>query len=313
MDLSGLNRDVTIAQYGTVDIGLKGGFTVDSSTVAFVTDPEGEIKNAIDSLKKGYGDAAKTTEEIYEKSVVLYERTKSLIGDMVKQNIEDKTLKMPTNITMLVEDTGVILIRNPDGTTELYSSNQQRLENEAMNNAKYHFQDTDVGRMVLVEENQDDSLKYKLNILLENHAVVCVQTETILFDSNLIKITKLDGVQLIGDGKGKVTYTLNTDRLEYVNTTTVGQYKLEASSLGDATVSLGNSVPGPNQFGISKEGLLAGIEISEPVSSKGTKVYTNTKVIVKPDGIAAIGAVIMLSNPEIGIPAGAKIIYDATK
>ncbi|HSV97265.1 MAG TPA: hemagglutinin repeat-containing protein [Spirochaetota bacterium] len=80
-DLSGLNRDVTKAQYGTVDIGLKGGFTVDSSTVAFVTDPEGEIKNAIDSLKKGYGDAAKTTEEIYEKSVVMYERTTNFIND----------------------------------------------------------------------------------------------------------------------------------------------------------------------------------------------------------------------------------------
>ncbi len=79
-DLSGLNRDVTKAQYGTVDIGLKGGFTVDSSTVAFVTNPVGEIKNAIDSLKKGYGDAAKTTEEIYAQSIVLYEKAGEIIG-----------------------------------------------------------------------------------------------------------------------------------------------------------------------------------------------------------------------------------------
>jgi len=79
-DLSGLNRDTSISQYGTVDIGLKGGFTVDSSTVAFVTNPEGEIKNAIDSLKKGYGDAAKTTEEIYAQSIVLYEKAGEIIG-----------------------------------------------------------------------------------------------------------------------------------------------------------------------------------------------------------------------------------------
>ncbi len=67
-DLSGLNRDVTKAQYGTVDIGLKGGFTVDSSTVAFVTNPVGEIKNAITSLEKGYNDAKKTTVDQYQRT-----------------------------------------------------------------------------------------------------------------------------------------------------------------------------------------------------------------------------------------------------
>jgi len=72
-DLSGLNRDVTIAQYGTVDIGLKGGFTVDSSTVALVTNPEGEIKNAINALEKGFYDAEKTTREVYEKTENLIE------------------------------------------------------------------------------------------------------------------------------------------------------------------------------------------------------------------------------------------------
>jgi len=67
-DLSKLNRDVTKAQYGTVDIGLKGGVTVDSSTVAFVTNPVGEIKNAITSLEKGYNDAKKTTVDQYQRT-----------------------------------------------------------------------------------------------------------------------------------------------------------------------------------------------------------------------------------------------------
>ncbi len=67
-DLSGLNRDVTKAQYGTVDIGLKGGFTVDSSTVALVTDPGKQITIAIDSVETGIYDAGKTASEIYEKT-----------------------------------------------------------------------------------------------------------------------------------------------------------------------------------------------------------------------------------------------------
>jgi hypothetical protein len=69
-DLSGLNRDITKAQYGTVDIGLKGGFTVDSSTVAFVTNPEKQITIAIDSVEK-----------VYDKSIILYERTTNFINE----------------------------------------------------------------------------------------------------------------------------------------------------------------------------------------------------------------------------------------
>ncbi len=79
-DLSKLNRDVTISQYGTVNIGLKGGFTVDSSTVDFVTDPGKKITDAIDSLEKGYNDAKKTTEEIYAESVIIYEKTGNLLS-----------------------------------------------------------------------------------------------------------------------------------------------------------------------------------------------------------------------------------------
>ena len=67
-DLSGLNRDVTKSQYQTVDIGLTGAFTLDSSTVALVTDPVGEIKNAITSLEKGYNDAKKTTVDQYQRT-----------------------------------------------------------------------------------------------------------------------------------------------------------------------------------------------------------------------------------------------------
>jgi hypothetical protein len=63
-DLSGLNRDVTIAQYGTVGIGLEGAFTLDSSTVALVTSPITTIKETHEALKKGYNDAKKIKEFI---------------------------------------------------------------------------------------------------------------------------------------------------------------------------------------------------------------------------------------------------------
>jgi hypothetical protein len=56
-----------------VDIGLEGGFTVDSSTVALVADPEGQIKDAINALEKGFYDAEKTTSEVYEKTGNLIE------------------------------------------------------------------------------------------------------------------------------------------------------------------------------------------------------------------------------------------------
>jgi len=306
-DLSGLNRDVTKSQYQTVDIGLTGAFTLDSSTVALVTDPGKQITDAIDSLERGYNDAKKTTEEIYEKFVFLYERTSNLIaGDGFQTDSEvkyDKIQKIINNSPMFIDDNGIMIIRNSDGTTDSYSSNQQRLENEAMSNAK----------MILVGDNENNALAYKVKELLENHAVVCVQTETVLIDNDYFKITKLDGVQLRGDGEGKATFTLNTQQVEYITSTGNAQYKFEASTSGQVTATLGNSVPGLNQFGISKEGLLVGLELSEPINAKGANVFTNSTVVVKPGGIAAIGAVLILSNPELGIPAGAKIIYDATK
>jgi len=101
-DLSGLNRDITKAQYGTVDIGLKGGFTVDSSTVALVTSPIKTIAETYAALEKGYEDAAKTTEEIYEKSVVLYERTTNLIND--KGFYTDKEIRINECIQMWNDD-----------------------------------------------------------------------------------------------------------------------------------------------------------------------------------------------------------------
>jgi len=84
--LAALKRDVSKSQYGTVDMGFQGGLTVDSSTVAMVktlvtTNPKDIYDNARTELEKGYEDAAKTTEEIYEKSVVLYEKTTNYIGE----------------------------------------------------------------------------------------------------------------------------------------------------------------------------------------------------------------------------------------
>ncbi len=68
-DLSKLNRDVKISRYSTVDVGLQGGFTVDSSTVNLLTtNPKNTVKNTIDAFEKGYEDAKETTLVIYEKS-----------------------------------------------------------------------------------------------------------------------------------------------------------------------------------------------------------------------------------------------------
>ncbi|MGV7928471.1 MAG: hypothetical protein AB2L13_06135 [Spirochaetota bacterium] len=80
-DLSGLNRDITKAQYGTVDIGLKGGFTVDSSTVALVTSPIKTIAETYAALEKGYEDAAKTSADIYAESIIMYEKTGNWIDE----------------------------------------------------------------------------------------------------------------------------------------------------------------------------------------------------------------------------------------
>ncbi len=72
-DISKLNRDVTTARYGTVDVGFKGGVTIDSSTVAMITSPIKTAKDTYNALKTGYIDAKETT-------VGLYEKTGNLVG-----------------------------------------------------------------------------------------------------------------------------------------------------------------------------------------------------------------------------------------
>jgi hypothetical protein len=67
-DLTKLNRDVTISQYGTVDVRLKGAVTVDSSTVDMMTSPVKTMKETYASLEKGYNDAKKTTYDLYDKT-----------------------------------------------------------------------------------------------------------------------------------------------------------------------------------------------------------------------------------------------------
>jgi len=55
-NLSKLNRDTAISQYGTVDVGLKGAFTVDSTTVDFVTAPVKTLAETYAAIEKGYED-----------------------------------------------------------------------------------------------------------------------------------------------------------------------------------------------------------------------------------------------------------------
>jgi len=51
--LTKLNRDLTVAQYNTKEGGLKGGFTIDNTTVEFLSDIDGTIINTANEVKKG--------------------------------------------------------------------------------------------------------------------------------------------------------------------------------------------------------------------------------------------------------------------
>ncbi len=91
-DLSKLNRDTTISQYGTVNVGFKGGVTIDSSTVHMVTvlvttnpkDLYNDIKNEI---LRDWNDTKETTVGLYEKSENLVSYGKfGLDGDYDVQN-----------------------------------------------------------------------------------------------------------------------------------------------------------------------------------------------------------------------------------
>ena len=124
-DLSGLNRDVTKAQYGTVDIGLKGGFTVDSSTVALVTSPIKTITETYAALEKGYEGAKRTSADIYAESIIIYEKAGNLIsygvfgldGDFEVQN---------ARVRDQLERYGIML--SFDGEAGLYKGRTIRLE-----------------------------------------------------------------------------------------------------------------------------------------------------------------------------------------
>ena len=68
-DLSKLNRDVSISQYGTKEGGLQGGFTVDTTLIDTITSPVETLNRTLDQLEKGY-DAAKETTTMIAKEVV---------------------------------------------------------------------------------------------------------------------------------------------------------------------------------------------------------------------------------------------------
>ncbi|MBN2400761.1 MAG: hemagglutinin repeat-containing protein [Spirochaetes bacterium] len=78
-DLLKLNRDVNKAQYQTVDVGLSGGFTVDSTTVNVMLHPIATVENTIAALVQGYRDGRETTEKIAKTTVEMYERSTNLL------------------------------------------------------------------------------------------------------------------------------------------------------------------------------------------------------------------------------------------
>ena len=71
----GLKRDVTLAQYNTKEGGLQGGFTVDDTTVDFVSHPIDTTGLAAADILFGINDAANTTVDIYNEAGEVVEKT----------------------------------------------------------------------------------------------------------------------------------------------------------------------------------------------------------------------------------------------
>jgi filamentous hemagglutinin len=88
-DLSKLKRDVTVAQYGTVDVGLKGQMLVDSSTVDMfktvynlITDTDKTVEKLqktwdddVNNFKEGVGDVAYVGGRLVNNAGMAIERT----------------------------------------------------------------------------------------------------------------------------------------------------------------------------------------------------------------------------------------------
>lgn len=75
----GLKRDVTLAQYNIKEGGLKGGFTVDDTTVDFVSHPIDTTGYAMADVLFGINDAMDTTVLIYNETGEVVEKTGNLI------------------------------------------------------------------------------------------------------------------------------------------------------------------------------------------------------------------------------------------
>ena len=109
-----------------MDIGLKGGFTVDSSTVDFVTSPIKTIAETYAAVEKGYEDAKRTSADIYAESIIIYEKAGNLIsygvfgldGDFEVQN---------ARVRDQLERYGIEL--SFDGEAGLYKGRTIKLEN----------------------------------------------------------------------------------------------------------------------------------------------------------------------------------------
>ncbi len=74
-DLSMLHRDVATAQYGTVDVGLKGGVTADKKLMDMIRRPDETMQQFV----AAYYAAKKDVNEIIQTGENLYQRTNNLI------------------------------------------------------------------------------------------------------------------------------------------------------------------------------------------------------------------------------------------
>ena len=170
----------------------------------------------------------------------------------------------------------------------------------------------------------------KVQELIKNNAVVCIQTEDKV-ENQYYVLTKNDGVQLNGKGeKGKAVYTVNTSAIEYVvEKEGILSTKLENSTSGQsvAKIDYSSSVTGSDSVygGVNTKGAVIGLSHSSAdLTSNGSSAYTEMSLTVTGKGAAAgvvlVGATVIIKNPTAAtwlvtelIPAAVPVLIQIGK
>jgi len=98
----GLNRDVTLAQYNTKEGGLTGGFTVDDTTVDFVTSPIDTVVDTTNKVVDGVIAAKDTIVDTSERTVNCYKSMDQ--GDGLTWENQDERITRLENELLFNDD-----------------------------------------------------------------------------------------------------------------------------------------------------------------------------------------------------------------